>query len=100
MASLSNNGLGGLAHPPRSNPPLRSSSGPPRPCITPSTETCVVVVSFTVAGPFSLGWSSFGKTGPPHRSHRSCHGPCCSSLRIWQLPRLGHAGACRGFHDE
>src|SRR5437763_9385297 len=35
-----------MAHPPRSNPPLRSSSGPPRPCITPSTETFVVVVSF------------------------------------------------------
>jgi hypothetical protein len=46
MASLSNSGLGGLAHPPRSNPPLRFSSGPPFPCITPSTETCVVVVSF------------------------------------------------------
>jgi hypothetical protein len=26
-----------------------------------------------VAGPFSLVWSSFGKTGPPHRTHRSCH---------------------------
>jgi hypothetical protein len=38
-------------HPPRSNPPLRSSSGPPRPCITPSTETFVVVVSFMVVGP-------------------------------------------------
>jgi hypothetical protein len=27
-----------------------------------------------VAGPFTLVWSSFGKTGPPHRSHRSWHG--------------------------
>ena len=44
----------GVTHPPRSNPPLRSSSGPPRPCITPSTETMVVVVSFMVAVPFSL----------------------------------------------
>src|SRR6478672_12371740 len=35
-----------IAHPPRSNPPRRSSSGPPFPCITPSTETSVVVVSF------------------------------------------------------
>src|SRR5437762_314553 len=34
------------AHPPRSNTPRSSSSGPPGPCITPSTETCVVVVSF------------------------------------------------------
>src|SRR2546429_371368 len=64
-----------MAHPPRSNPPLRSSSGPPRPCITPSTETFVVVVSFMVAGPFSLVWSSFGTTGPPHRSHRCLTDP-------------------------
>src|SRR5215213_2452995 len=43
-----------MAHPPRSNPPLRSSSDPPSPCITPSTETFVLVVSFMV--PFlSLG---------------------------------------------
>src|SRR5438445_6168479 len=34
-----------MAHPPRSKPPLRSSSGPPNPCITPSTETLVVVVN-------------------------------------------------------
>src|SRR5215210_5819272 len=37
-----------MAHPPRSNPPLRSSSGPPSPCILPSTETFVLVVSFMV----------------------------------------------------
>src|SRR5918911_806107 len=36
-----------IAHPPRSNPLLRSSSvAPPFPCITPSTVTCVMVVSF------------------------------------------------------
>src|SRR6266545_7953127 len=36
-----------IAHPPRSNPPLRSSSdAAPFPCITPSTVTCVMVVSF------------------------------------------------------
>src|SRR5215203_3208171 len=46
-----------MAHPPRSNPPLRSSSGPPSPCITPATETFVLVVSFMVAVPFSLVWS-------------------------------------------
>src|SRR5512132_1637282 len=51
MASLSNECV---THPPRSNPPLRSSSGPPSPCITPSTETIVVVVSFMIAVPFSL----------------------------------------------
>src|SRR5215210_7618959 len=26
-----------------------------------------------------VGWSSFGTTGPPHRTHRPWHGPCCSS---------------------
>src|SRR5205814_10235474 len=40
------------AHPPRSNAPCSSSSGPPGPCITPSTETCVVVVSFMIGVPF------------------------------------------------
>src|SRR5216683_2524101 len=48
------------AHPPRSNLPRSSSSGPPGPCITPSTETCVVVVSFIVAVSFSLSSSSVG----------------------------------------
>src|SRR5213080_2202845 len=48
------------AHPPRSNPFLRSSSvAPPFPCITPSTVTCVMVVSFIDSSvlsewPFSL----------------------------------------------
>src|SRR5436305_5061862 len=51
MASLS---AYGVTHPPRSNPPLRSSSGPPSPCITPSTVTIVMVVSFMIAVPFSL----------------------------------------------
>src|SRR3989442_7039533 len=45
-----------MAHPPRSNPILRSSSdAPPFPCITPSTVTCVMVVSFIVAVPFPWG---------------------------------------------
>src|SRR6266545_1120305 len=42
------------AHPPRSNTPRSSSSGPPGPCITPSTETCVVVVSFMASSLLSL----------------------------------------------
>jgi hypothetical protein len=42
----------GETRPPRSNPPLRSSSGPPIPCITPSTDTHVVVVRFMIAAPF------------------------------------------------
>src|SRR6185369_14796139 len=36
------------AHPPRSNTPRSSSSSPPGACTTPSTEICVVVVSFMV----------------------------------------------------
>src|SRR6266508_4274780 len=44
------------ANPPRLNRPRSSSSGPPGPCMTPSTETCAVVVSFMVAFPFSLGF--------------------------------------------
>src|ERR671930_425152 len=52
MPSSSNTGV---THPPRSNPPLRSSSGAPSPCITPSTVTIVTVVSFMVAAPLSLG---------------------------------------------
>ena len=42
----------------------RSSSGPPFPCITPSTETCVVVVSFMIAVPFSLGRALVGGLSP------------------------------------
>src|SRR5215472_12995627 len=52
--------LSKCAHPPRSNRPRSSSSGPPGPCITPSTETCVVVVSFMVAVPYSLSSSLVG----------------------------------------
>src|SRR5206468_1455960 len=62
MASLS---AYGVTHPPRSNPPLRSSSGPPSPCITPSTVTIVRVVSFMVEVPFS-----FGRCSVPRRSDR------------------------------
>src|ERR671915_907587 len=39
------------AHPPRSNPLLRSSDAAPLPCITPSRVTWVMVVSFTIAVP-------------------------------------------------
>src|SRR5947209_156660 len=75
MASLSNSGA---THPPRSNPPLRSSSGPPSPCITPSTVTIVLVVSFMIAVPFSLIWGR-PRGGPllllrtpPPRSDTAC----------------------------
>src|SRR6266542_2452511 len=42
------------AHPPRSNPFLRSSDAAPFPCITPSRVTWVMVVSFMIAVP--LPW--------------------------------------------
>src|SRR5207245_8210452 len=48
----------GTSHPPRVNPRPRSSSGPPGPCITPSTETNVVTVSFIALSPSE--WS-YGK---------------------------------------
>src|SRR5664279_243351 len=35
----------GGAHPPRSKPPRRSSSGPPNPCTTPSRVMFVVVIN-------------------------------------------------------
>src|SRR5829696_63090 len=55
-----------MAHPPRSNPFLRSSSdAPPFPCITPSTVTCVMVVSFMIAVPFSLGATPRGRPLTP-----------------------------------
>src|SRR5580693_4982690 len=67
MDSLSNSGL---AHPPRSNPRLRSSScSPPLPCITPSTETCVVVVSF-MSSPCGLGAPSRAAAHPCHEHLR------------------------------
>src|ERR687895_21721 len=95
MASWSNRGA---THPPRSTPPLRSSSGPPSPCITPSTVTIVVVVSFIVGSllvDFSLVWSSFGRTGP-HRSHRSWHGPCHRALPTYCLLPLGESRGSGG----
>ena len=101
MASLS---AYGVTHPPRSNPSLRSSSGPPSPCITPSTVIIVMVVSFMVATPpISLVCSSFDSTGPRRRSHRSRqspsvrsiphlpeHGLVSSRLVWWASTRRGH----------
>jgi hypothetical protein len=60
---------------------------PARPCITPSTETCAVVVSLMVVVPLSLGRSSFDQTGPRRRSHRSQQSPFGRSIphppRTW-----------------
>src|SRR4029453_11218948 len=79
----------GGPHPKRSNPPLPSASGPSSlrvptsirrcPCVTPSRETFVTVVSLIVAVPLRAG-SSVGTTGLRHRSHRACT----------HLPLLGH----------
>ena len=49
-------------HPPRSNPPRRSSSGPPGPWYTPSRVSIIDAVSFMVIAP-SLG--SMMTPGPP-----------------------------------
>src|SRR5215208_4031664 len=67
MASLSNEWV---THPPRSNPPRRSSSGPPSPCITPSTVTIVMVVSFMIAVPLLLWGALVGGLSPLLRTPR------------------------------
>src|SRR6478735_9719023 len=52
MSAIVSSSPAPMAHPPRSNPFLRSSSVvPPFPCITPSTVTCVMVVSLTIVVP-------------------------------------------------
>src|SRR5436190_7946514 len=40
-----------IDHPPSVNPPLRSSSGPPGACMTPSSVTNVVTISSLIAIP-------------------------------------------------
>ena len=60
-----------MAHPPRSKLPRRSSSGPPNPCITPSTVTLVVVVNLMFMIPFFVLWTRASSTlnlGPSVRS--------------------------------
>jgi hypothetical protein len=70
---------------------LRSSSGPPRPCITPSRETFVMVVSFTVTGPFS--W--FGR--PSVQAHRRTdlidHGTVRTAAHAVRSPNTGRTSA-------
>src|SRR5215212_8812235 len=64
-----------IAQPPRSNPFLRSSSdAPPFPCITPSTVTCVMVVSLMVDF-LRLGAAPRGR---PH--------PCYDDARLFPTP--------------
>ena len=45
--------------PPRSNPPRRSSSGPPSPCMTPSTVIIVVMDQLTGSG--HEGWQAVSR---------------------------------------
>jgi hypothetical protein len=60
VVSLSNTPM---AHPPHANPPLRSSSdATPFPCITPSTVTCVMVVSFMGLSFSRAGRSPYDRT--------------------------------------
>src|SRR5918993_346535 len=91
------------AHPPRSNPFLRSSSdAPPFPCITPSTETCVVVVNFMIAVPFSLGAPLVGGLTPAtntsapirHASRTSFAGLQERRLSAIRKPGLGRVRRC------
>src|SRR5436309_2725768 len=63
----------GMAHPPRSKPPLRSSSGPPNPCITPSTETLVVVVNL-------MSWSPRRTTSAGPRTQPGRENPLGDDL--------------------
>src|SRR5260221_12522516 len=79
-----------MAHPPRSNPPLRSSSDPPSSCIPPSTETFVVIVSFMIVVPISFGFVPLGRpswaASHPCYEHL-CHDPTpppgCLSRTFW-----------------
>src|SRR5262245_50682008 len=58
-----------MAHPPRSNPLLRSSSDAwPFPCITPSTVIWVIVVNFIVVAPFALRMDWYPDPDPANGS--------------------------------
>src|SRR3954452_10279044 len=60
------------AHPPRSKPFLRSSSvAPPLLCLTPSTVTCVMVVSLMTALPFSVGRTWWAASPPYYERPRA-----------------------------
>src|SRR2546423_12202715 len=91
-----------IAHPPRSKPFLRSSSdAPPFPCITPSTVTCVMVVSF-------MGWASslvvafLVMTAPRRGSHRSSAAPCCKFTPVLpeHEPQVGDVVLLNGHRDH
>src|SRR4029077_14964246 len=80
-----------MAHPPRSNPFLRSSSVvPPLPCITPSTVTWVMVVSLMLVVLPSLGPALLGHPlwAAPHPYHEHvCPDPTPSPGSCWRKGR-------------
>src|SRR5262245_48482722 len=83
------------AHPPRSKTPRWSSCGPPGPCITPSTETCAVVVSFMVAAPSALSLALVGRLT---WSQRLCAGSCAGSTCAFAHAVVAEENAARR-HD-
>src|SRR3954447_18687807 len=87
--------LSKCAHPPRSNTPRSSSSGPPGPCITPSTETCVVVVSFMLRVPS-------GRVGSRTFVHTQKFGRPILGGSLWaaQPPGQRVSGSDRGYGDD
>src|SRR5438093_5900851 len=98
MVSLSNTPM---AHPPRSNPFLRSSSdAPPFPCITPSTVTCVMVVSFMGLSFLSWGSVSFDRTEAWISSLE--RGACCKSLCLLLAhgPHVGDVVLLNGHREH
>src|SRR5688500_17433563 len=64
----------GIAHPPCSNPPLLSSSGWPGPCITPSSDSCSLMISFRTMAPPS-GPSDAPSHNPLTLASRKMQGP-------------------------
>src|SRR5262245_56037253 len=61
------------AHPPCSNPPLRSSPGAPGACITPSTETNGTATSELISPP-STSMRALRDIDPPHVRPPDHHG--------------------------
>src|SRR5215469_16412556 len=82
------------AHPPRSNPFLRSSDAWPFPCITPSMVTWVMVVSFTFAAP-CLGAAHVGGLTPATNTAAPIRHPLADFLKPTSGSRPFAAGVNR-----
>src|SRR5829696_7839311 len=91
-----------MAHPPREKPLLRSSSVvPPFPCITPSTVTCVTVVSFIPRCPSPIGRPCWAAAHPCYEHHIPDPTPPRGSLpRTAWCGGLGDATARRLEKDR